>query len=165
MSEDNRPVAGRREIALRRHRDLLWWYGAARTRNRILFFTSQTLVIILSGLTPILMLWLPTESKALQATPAAVASILAGLMGLYQFNEAWIRWARGVEELRSEIVKFETLSGPDYPEDANEAELIRRFVLRIEQINAEARSQWAQQRSLTRAVPTGFTSKHDREAG
>jgi Protein of unknown function (DUF4231) len=124
------------------------------------FFTIQTLVIVLSGLTPILILSLSPEWKTLQAIPAAVASVLAGLMGLYQFNEGWIRWARAVEALRSEIVKFETLSGPDYSEDVDEAELIRRFVLRIEQINAVARAEWAQQRSHPVSP-----SKHDSEAG
>jgi hypothetical protein len=151
MPESSQNLTERREKALERFKRLLSWYETTRTRSRILFYTFQTLVIVLSGITPILLLL--TNSKVAQAIPPAIASILAGLLSVCQFNDHWLRRSTAAEALKSELTKFETRSGDLYGNDVDEAEALEHFVLRIESIAADEVFQWRQKRSDS-AFPT-----------
>jgi Protein of unknown function (DUF4231) len=147
MDNSGNDIAERRKLAMRRYAELLHWYERSRNRSRCLFYLFQTLVIVLSGITPILIIY--TDLKLIQAIPPALASVLAGLMGVYQFNEHWLRRSSAAEALKTECIKFETRSGKDYLETLSESQIIQSFVLRIEGIQADAVSQWRRARELS----------------
>jgi Protein of unknown function (DUF4231) len=147
MDNSGNDIAERRKMAMERYAGLLHWYERARDRSRIFFYLFQTLVIVLSAITPILIL--TTDSKVLQALPPAIASVLAGLMGVYQFNEHWLRRSSAAEALKTECIKYETRAGKDYLETLSESQIIQNLVLRIESIQADAVSQWRRARELS----------------
>lgn len=139
-------LADRRNKAIERFQSLFEWYERTRTWSKLAFYVFQILVIVLSGMTPILIL--ATDSKVTQAIPAALASILAGLMGVFQFSEHWTRRSATAELLKSELIKFETRATDDYSDNLSEADVIRNFVLKIEAIQADAVAQWRRSREV-----------------
>jgi len=149
MPDNETGLVERKERAFERYHHLFAWYERSRARSKVLFYLFQALVISLSGVTPILILL--TNSKPLQAIPAAIASVLAGLMSVFRFHDIWVRRATASQALSSERVKFETRSGDQYGNHLDESEVLERFVLRVEAIAADEVSQWRQKRSATTA--------------
>ena len=150
MTDEAADMTDRRKKALERYHSVFGWYDRTRNLSRLGFYVFQTLVILLSGVTPILIL--ATNLKLLQAIPPALASILAGLAGVYQFNEHWMQRSSTAEALKSELVKFETRTGKDYSDALSEAEVIQNFVLRIEAIQTDAVAQWRRSREVSLAA-------------
>lgn len=137
----------RRKKAQDRYNTQVAWYDKTKTDARFYFYLFQTLVIICSGITPVLIL--ATDLKIVQAIFPAIAAILAGLLGIYQFQDAWRRRALALEALKSESVKFETRSGDDYSSSVTEDQAIERFVLRMESIIANEVAEWQRRRQPT----------------
>ena len=102
----------RRKKALERYNSQVAWYEKTKRDARVYFYLFQTLVIVFSATTPVLIL--ATDCKIVQAIFPAIAAILAGVLGIFQFQEAWRRRALALEALKSEFVKFDTRSGGDY---------------------------------------------------
>ena len=83
------------------------YYEDTRKNSRRLYQALQILVILLGGLTPILILW--TElPKPLQALPAAMASILGGISGIFHLQEDWVTSKKTAEDLKGELLAFQT---------------------------------------------------------
>jgi hypothetical protein len=156
MSENVDTINERRNRALNRYKSQLEWYERTKNDARRFFYLGQTLVILLTGITPLIIL--STESKFWQALLPAAASIIAGVLGIWQFQEAWQRRAIALEALKSEFVKFDTRSGDDYRLPVTEDQAIDRFVLNIEGIVGNEVTQWQRQRGKI-----GKSSPSDRE--
>ncbi len=131
----------RRRLALQRCNGLIGWYEDTKSRHRRRYYGLQIATIALGGLTPILVLWTDLP-KPIQALPAALASIAAGLAGVFQSHEQWVRSAAALESLRSERMKYLGRAGEDYAPDVEEQEAFRRFVLRMEAIVATHVQDW-----------------------
>jgi hypothetical protein len=82
------------------------WYQDHSNQARVLFRVVQMSVIVLSALTPVLIL-LPDAPKVVQAVPPALAAIGAAATGFFQWRENWMRNAINAERLKSEKFKFE----------------------------------------------------------
>ena len=107
----NNPIVPVRQKALKYAADLIEDYKKTRTISRNLYYGLQIGTIILSGVTPILVLvdkiqasdtWL----KWLPVIFPAVASIVASIVTSFPFQENWISANTTVELLEAEQEKF-----------------------------------------------------------
>jgi hypothetical protein len=132
---------GRRELALRRADEQIDWYESHSARQWQAFSVFQTAAVVLGGLTPVLILWsgLP---KAVQALPAALAAVAAGLVGIFRWPHNKTRYSFTAEALKSERVKFATRTTSLYGRDRTDEEALDSFVARIEDIAMSEVAEW-----------------------
>jgi hypothetical protein len=101
-------------------------------------------VIGLGALTPVLILVSQTYSisKWIQALPAAIASIVAGLSGTFHPRENWAARAAALEGLESELFKFKTKVSELYAPQVDPQTALDNFVQRVDRINQEELGNW-----------------------
>jgi len=133
-------VAGRREQALEWCEEQIDWYKKAMLRSKSLYYVFQVATVILSGLTPVLVLWSDVP-KIWQALPAALVTIVVGLTNAFHWRENHIRFAFTMEVLKSERIKFKTRAG-SYGPKLSENTVVSRFVDRIESLHMGEVSDW-----------------------
>jgi hypothetical protein len=100
-----------REKALRYCQELIDDYKNNRETSRNIYYTFQMATVILSGVTPILVLVDKLEAgqawlKWLPVICPAVASIVASIVTSFPFQENWISANTAVELLEAEQEKF-----------------------------------------------------------
>ncbi|NES82522.1 MAG: DUF4231 domain-containing protein [Moorea sp. SIO2B7] len=110
-SIENNPITLAIEKALTYSQELIDDYKKTRRTSRNAYYVAQMLTIILSGITPILVLLdkLETGSALLKWLPVifpAVASIVASVSTSFPFQENWIAANTTVELLEAEQEKF-----------------------------------------------------------
>ena len=137
-----------REKALLHCQEYIEWYEKMKRNRRRAHYFLQAGVIVLSGLTPILILS-DQVSKPLQALPAALAGILAAITGVFQISESFARFAYTAEALKSEKLRFETRTTKDYQADVDEADAdeykaLNKFVGRMEDLVMSEVTDWRQ---------------------
>lgn len=108
-----------RETALQYCQELIEDYKKTRTNARNIYYTSQISTIVLSGITPILVLVdkLEAGSSWLKWLPVifpAVAAIVTSIVTSFPFQETWIAANATVELLEAEIEKFVLGVTPSY---------------------------------------------------
>jgi hypothetical protein len=143
----------RQEKAIARCDEEIQWYEREKCKKRILYWIFQNAVIVLSALTPLLILWgnaaddgsrqllgVGPPSALVQAIPAALAAMLASIISSYQWREQWTRFGFNAEMLKSERVKFETRTTADYRGDRKAA--LDTFVARIETLISAEVGDW-----------------------
>jgi len=131
----------RRQTALDRCDEQIGWYTRYARREWILFIVFQSAAVALAAVTPVLILW-SSVPKPLQALPAALASVAAGLVGTFHWLQNKTRFAFTAEALKSERVLFETRTPPRYGPALTADEALSAFVLRIEEISMTEVSEW-----------------------
>ncbi len=144
MNLDEQTTISPHQRALERCEDQIKWYSWAKRRQRILYQTFQFTAIVLSGLTPVLILWSDLP-KTLQALPAAVAAIASGLIGIFQWKENYSRFGYSAEALKSEKIKFETRTTRRYGAKLDDYEALENFVTRIEALIMDEVTDWRSQ--------------------
>ena len=130
--------------ALKRCAEQIGWYERHAGRARFLYRTFQSAVVILAGLTPVLALW---EFERYDVLPAALASVLAAIIGLWAWQENWVRFAATAEALKSELVKFQTRTGEAYGVGLDEETVLNNFVARIEGLASGELAAWGARQS------------------
>jgi hypothetical protein len=143
-----RAFAEREQVALRRCDEQIEWYARHSARAWLWFAFIQSAAVVLAAMTPVLILW-SSLPKAVQALPAALASVAAGLAGTFRWLQNKSRWAYAAEALKSERVRYDTRTPPDYGPGLSEEEALAAFVHRIEAISMAEVSEWRSE--LTRA--------------
>jgi hypothetical protein len=122
-----------------------------RPRKR-LYLGFQSAAVLLAGITPVLLL--TGIPKALQALPAALASIVGGLVAIYHWHDNVARSAYTAEALKSERAKFVTRATDEYKDEES---ALANFVARIEDIRMTEvrgwRSAWRRAESRTESGP------------
>ncbi|AFZ06946.1 hypothetical protein Osc7112_2515 [Oscillatoria nigro-viridis PCC 7112] len=108
---DNNPITPVREKALLYCQELIDDYKKTRETSRNIYYTFQLATVVLSGVTPILVLvdkLEPGQSllKWLPVICPAVASIVASIVTSFPFQENWIAANTTVELLEAEQEKF-----------------------------------------------------------
>lgn len=154
MDASENYINARREIALKRCNEQIKWYEDHASHARILYRAFQSAVVILGGLTPVLALWSEEVSRGVQALPAALAAIVAGISGFWRWQENWIRFGYTAEALKSELVKFETRATEAYRASLNEEQALENFVIRIEDLAIGEVSEWRTRLSQTESKPS-----------
>ena len=141
---DPQGAGTRYETALKRCAEQIGWYERHAGRARRFYRTFQSAVVILAGLTPILALW---EFDRYDVLPAALASVLAAVIGLWGWQENWVRFAATAEALKSELVKFQTRTGEAYAASLDEETVLNNFVIRIEGLASGELAAWGARQS------------------
>ncbi|MEG4304515.1 DUF4231 domain-containing protein [Microcoleus sp. D3_18a_C4] len=138
-SVDNQPINRAREKALIYCRDLIEDYKKTRETARNIYYTFQLATVILSGVTPILVLVDKLEAgqawlKWLPVLCPAIASIVASIVTSFPFQENWISANTTVELLEAEQEKFILGVTPAYRcyDIADETQLQQKAKMAIE---------------------------------
>jgi hypothetical protein len=142
-------IAEARRIALSYWQEQFDYYVKHAWNAKRLFFASQVLTIVLAALTPVLILgasgatWIPPW---VQALPAALAAIIAGLSGTFRWQRNFAAFTTSMLLLESEHVKFLTQATSEYqtiPGDLDsERRAISNFVQRIASITLNETQGW-----------------------
>ncbi|MEC4984890.1 MAG: DUF4231 domain-containing protein [Oscillatoria sp. PMC 1068.18] len=115
MSSDNSPqqnlIIRAREKALSYCQELIDDYKKTRRDSRNIYYISQISTVVLSGVTPILVLVDKLEAgvewlKWLPVICPALAAIIASIVTSFPFQETWIAANTTVELLEAEQEKF-----------------------------------------------------------
>ncbi|MDB9455442.1 DUF4231 domain-containing protein [Dolichospermum circinale CS-541/06] len=144
---DHNTVLPARAKALEYAQDLIDDYKSSRDLNRTLYYVLQISTVILSGVTPILVLVDKLEAgqpwlKWLPVICPAVASIVASVVTSFPFEKNWMAASTAVELLESEQEKFILGITPAYrcydiPEEDKQQQKISQAVeLFINQVNS-----------------------------
>jgi hypothetical protein len=131
----------RRTFALRRAAEQIQWYETHSARQWRAYSIFQSAAVLLGGLTPVLILWSDVP-KAVQALPAALAAVAAGLVGIFRWPDNKTRYSFTAEALKSERVKYATRSTSRYGRDRSDDEALENFVARIEDIAMTEVAEW-----------------------
>jgi hypothetical protein len=146
---NNNQITTVREKALRYCQELIDDYKNTRETSRNIYYTFQLATVILSGVTPILVLvdkLEPSQAffKWLPVICPAVASIVASIVTSFPFQENWISANTTVELLEAEQEKFVLGVSPAYRYDdgADEAQhqqmakmAIENFITQVNEIH------------------------------
>ncbi len=128
------------------------WYQRHGLLAMGLYRGSQTLAVVLSAGAAILVL--ATElPKWVTALPAAVASLAAGLNGIYLWREDWVRWLATAQALRSELANYQCRHPERYGVNLSPDEALDNLVQRVQHLVDSETQQWehiAMQRSSPR---------------
>jgi hypothetical protein len=133
----------RREKALKRYDDEIRWYERVKHTHRRGYQLLQLSIIVLSGLTPLLIL-IDGFPKPLQALPAAAAGMLTAVAAVFRVQDNYTRFAYTLEMLKSEKFKFETRSTKDYGVKVDDQKAFERFVSRMEELIINEVADWQQ---------------------
>jgi len=134
----------RRAHAIQRCQSLIKWYTRAKLTYWWAYLTLQIATVVLSGLTPVLIL-LDGLSKPLQALPAALAAAAAALNGIFQFQQNYVIFTYAQRALESELTKFETRTTGDYSVELEDQRALDNFVSHVEAVVMNATSEWRAQ--------------------
>jgi hypothetical protein len=143
MNQPTTDFENRQNKALQRYDNAIGWYRRAKDQNRHAYQILQVCVIVFSGLTPILIL-MSDVPKPLQALPAALAAILAGVMATFHVHDNYVRFGHTCEAMQSEVVKYETQAAPEYGPDVDEQTRLERFVRTMERTIMSEVTGWRQ---------------------
>jgi hypothetical protein len=136
----------RRSLAIETCEKSIKWFLKHKREARYLHQSSQIAVIALGALTPILIMFSESVSppipKWLQALPAAISSIVAGLAVAFHPRENWVSRAVALEALHSELFKFRTKTSQFYSPELDPQAALDNFVQRVDQINHEELGNW-----------------------
>ena len=148
-SSENNLITPVREKALRYCQELIDDYKNTRETSRNIYYTFQLATVVLSGVTPILVLvdkLEPSQAffKWLPVICPAVASIVASIVTSFPFQENWISANTTVELLEAEQEKFVLGVSPAYRcyDGADEAQhqqmakmAIENFITQVNEIH------------------------------
>ena len=124
--------------------DQIAWYDSKSSRNQRLFKRLRMAEIVAAAAIPVLTAFVdperPLVTVSIGVLGAAVA-VIAGAMGLYQFERLWVEYRTTCEGLRKE--KYLFLTGSE-PFDRELADNFRLLVQRVESLVSKENTSWAQ---------------------
>jgi hypothetical protein len=151
-SLDHNTVVPARAKALEYSQDLIDDYKKARDLSRTIYYILQISTVILSGVTPILVLVDKLEAgqawlKWLPVICPAVASIVASIVTSFPFQKNWVAANTAVELLEAEQEKFILGITPAYRcfDVTDEAEQQQKISQAIEQFITQVNTIHLQQ--------------------
>lgn len=110
-ASDNKPINQARQKALNYSQELIDDYKKTRETSRNIYYIFQLATVVLSGITPILVLVDKLEAgqawlKWLPVICPAIASIVASIVTSFPFEQNWVSANTTVELLEAEQEKF-----------------------------------------------------------
>jgi len=147
MTDSPDDLEARTKLAIETCEGNIVWFARTKKQARLLHRFSQVSVIALGALTPVLILFSgdnvnPSIPKWLQALPAALSSIFAGLTVAFNPRESWVSRSVALEALHSELFKFRTKTSQFYSPELDPQTALDNFVQRVDQINNEELGNW-----------------------
>ena len=141
MLEIDADLEERTKKAVDQCRDQISWFANHSRVDWYLYRSFQVGVIVLSGASPVLLLF-TNLPKPVQALPAAVAALAAAVAASFHWHEDAVRWAATRELLKSELRQFGTRAGSNYGSANSKAVALDNFVTRVEAIIVGELSTW-----------------------
>ena len=141
MQAPNGNFENRQAKALMKCQASIKWYEKNKKTPRNLYYAAQVATIVLSALTPVLIL-ITDLPKWAQALPAALAAIAASLNNVFHWQEHWIRRASTLEVLEAELLKYETRTSSAYEVKLDEQQALNNFVGATTNFNLQEVSNW-----------------------
>jgi hypothetical protein len=141
VSAAERDNRHRQAAALRICRENMRWYQQHGLLAMTLYRGTQTATILLGAASAVLVAFTDLP-KFVQATPAAVASLAAGLNGLYGWREDWVRWLATAQALRTELNNYEARNPDGYGTERGDSERLDHFVQRVDKLVTGETQQW-----------------------
>ena len=120
--------------------DQIEWYNKKSSLNQSWFRRLRIIEIVAAALIPLLAAyadWNPL--KIAVAALGLVIAVIAGILGLFQFQENWTSCRSTCESLKQEKFLFLTKTEP-----YDQKEPFPLFVQRVEGLMAKEHSVWAQ---------------------
>lgn len=130
----------RSKTAVAQCEEQIRWFELHSRADWILYRSFQVGVIVLSGTSPVLLLF-TNLPKPLQALPAALAALAAAVAAGFHWHEDAVRWAATRELLKSELRQYRTAAG-HYGSGLDSAQALDGFVTRVEGIILGELSSW-----------------------
>ena len=126
-TSENSDIENRKQVAIDDCQKMIAWYDRKKRIPRNLFYIFQVSAIVLSALTPILILWSELP-KAVQALPAALVSIAVGLNAIFKWRENWVLRSYTAESLKRELMKYRARASEKYNTKLNHQQALDNFV-------------------------------------
>src|SRR2546428_349798 len=133
MSED--------EYLQKRVEEQIAWYSRRSRVNKQAFMTLRIIEIIAAALIPLLsgyvkqLNWLQFVVGVL----GLIVAVIAGVLGLYQFQENWVTYRSTAEALKHEKFLYATRAEP-----YDAADSFRVFTQRVEGLISKEQAAWVQ---------------------
>ncbi len=140
----------RTRVAIGQCQEQIHWFEVHSRADWWLYRTFQVGVIVLSGTSPVLLLF-TSLPKPVQALPAATAALAAAIAASFHWHEDAVRWATTREQLKSELRQFNTRAG-HYAFSLPGPNALDNFVTRVEAIILGELSSWQQLEQKPRPV-------------
>lgn len=137
-----------------RYYDQINWYDKKAVANQSTYHRYQWLLIILSGLTPVLILleqreifpdswWLPLLSSV-------VVAVATSALKIFKYQETWINYRTTCETLRKEIYYYDA-GAEDYREGVDKEAL---FIERVESLISRENTLWLAAQKQSKQKPS-----------
>ena len=132
---------GRRDLAIDFCEERIRHYARFKVLALTTYYFFQTGIIVLSAVTPLLVLD-DIGSALFRAAPAAIAGVFAALSTVYHTRENWLRCVEIEDALTNELLKYQTESSPLYSNAIPDNRALSNFVLSVERILEHDTSRW-----------------------
>ena len=132
---------GRRELAIDFCQDSIRHYARLKVVFFFAYYFFQTGIIVLSAVTPLLVLD-DVGSALFRAAPAAIAGVFAALSTVYRTREYGIRCVEIEDSLTQELLKYQTESTRLYSSAVPDNRALSNFVQAVERILESDTSRW-----------------------
>ncbi|MDH3443607.1 MAG: DUF4231 domain-containing protein [Deltaproteobacteria bacterium] len=120
--------------------DQIQWYDRKSASNQRWFRRLRIVEIVAAALIPLLAVYPGLdELRIVVAFLGLVIAVIAGVLGLFQFQENWTTFRSTSESLKQEKYLFLTKTEPYHQKDP-----FPLFVQRVEGMMSKERSAWAQ---------------------
>jgi hypothetical protein len=120
--------------------DQIGWYDRKSASNQRWFRRLRIIEIVAAALIPLLAAYADWDAlKIAVAALGLVIAVIAGILGLFQFQENWTSFRGTCEALKQEKYLFLTKTEP-----YDQKEPFPLFVQRVEGLMAKEHSAWAQ---------------------
>lgn len=146
-----------RDRVVRHCEDYIGWYERVKANTRRLDYSLQASTIVFSAITPLLVLS-PGVPPVLQALPATIAAVAAGLQGVFKFRERFLGFALASELLKAEKLRFEIRTDALAPTDPNYTAVLEEFAQHINEIVLDETREWRRQMSAPKGAPVAADS-------
>jgi hypothetical protein len=131
--------------------DWIDWYEEHKRKSRIQMQVFQTSAIMLSGLTPVLVIlqtlaedyqsWRIFLTILIALFPASVA-VITGLDSVFHWKDNYLRFAQACETLKNEKKKYLSRTTQRYSQNHSDHQALTNFVLRITQVVIKETEDW-----------------------
>lgn len=121
-----------------RYNGQLQWYDQKSISNKKNYDVFQTFIIICSSLTPVLIVILEPDWKALAVVTSVIVAIFTGFVTTFKMREKWLAYRKMAEAMRKEHQFYKTSAG--IYATVNDRETL--FVERIESLISNENEDW-----------------------
>ena len=122
--------------------DQINWYDAKSGSNQKAFKRLRVLELLCAASIPFGVTYISEETFTLKLVVGAlgvIVAVIAGVVGLYRFQENWVQYRTASESLKHEKFLYLTNAAP-----YNQSESYPLFVQRVESLISKENSSWSQ---------------------